>query len=140
MVKVSFILEKKKKMNLTTIMANYVKMEGRIEISFFGCNNDRRIIPESNNDWFKKHLGSGWSTREVGGNTRLRLVFPPTLLLCSFRFLRALQQIRALSGLLYFLKKPRDIAFIPSIHWHVQRWRVSRIRSVSKHKPKELMY
>ena len=30
-----------------------------------------------------KHLGSGWSTQEVGRNTRLRLVFSPTLLSCS---------------------------------------------------------
>ena len=30
------------------------------------------------------------STQEVGRNTRLRLVFPPTLLSCSNRFLSAL--------------------------------------------------
>ena len=30
--------------------------------------------------------------QEVRRNTRLRLVFPPTLLLCYRRFLRALQQ------------------------------------------------
>ena len=50
-----------------------------------------------------KHLGSGWSTQEVGRNTRLRPVFPPTLLSCSSRFLRALQQNRAPSRLLYLL-------------------------------------
>ena len=33
----------------------------------------------------------------------VRLVFLPTLLLCSSRFLRALQQNRALSRLLYLL-------------------------------------
>ena len=27
-----------------------------------------------------KHLGSGWSTQNVGRNTRLRFVFSPTLL------------------------------------------------------------
>ena len=43
------------------------------------------------------------STQEVGRNTRLRLVFPPTLLSCSCRFLRALQQNRAQSRLLYLL-------------------------------------
>ena len=50
-----------------------------------------------------KHLGSGQSTQEVGRNTRLRLVFPPILLSCSSRFLRALQQNRAQSRLLYLL-------------------------------------
>ena len=50
-----------------------------------------------------KHLGSGLSTQEVGRNTRLRLVFPPTLLLCSSRSLCALQQNRAQSRLLYLL-------------------------------------
>ena len=50
-----------------------------------------------------KHLGSSQSTQEVGRNTRLRVVFPPTLLSCSSRFLRALQQNRAQSRLLYLL-------------------------------------
>ena len=54
-----------------------------------------------------KHLGSGWSTQEIGRNTRLRLVFLPTLLSCSNRFLRALQQNRAHSRLLYLLIKGR---------------------------------
>ena len=39
-----------------------------------------------------KHLGSGRSTQEVGRSSRLRLLFPPTLLSCSSRFLRTLQQ------------------------------------------------
>ena len=39
----------------------------------------------------------------MGRNTRLRLVFLPTLLSCSNRFLRALQQNRAQSRLLYLL-------------------------------------
>ena len=34
-----------------------------------------------------KHLGSGWNTQEVGRNTRLRLVFPLTLLSCPSRFI-----------------------------------------------------
>ena len=39
-----------------------------------------------------KHLSSGLeSTQEEGRNTRLRLVFRPTLLQCSSRFLRALK-------------------------------------------------
>ena len=42
---------------------------------------------------------------EVGRNTRLRLVFLPTLLSCSNRFLRALQRNRAQSRLLYLLNK-----------------------------------
>ena len=37
-----------------------------------------------------KDLGSGDSTQEVDRNTRLRLVFPHTLLSCSCRFLRSL--------------------------------------------------
>ena len=41
-----------------------------------------------------KYLGSGWSTQELEKKIRLRLVFPPTLLSCSGRFLRALQQNR----------------------------------------------
>ena len=45
---------------------------------------------------------------EVGRNTRLRLVFPPTLLLCSSRFLRTLQQNRAQSRLLYLLIRDKD--------------------------------
>ena len=57
-----------------------------------------------------KHLGSGKSTQEVGRNTRLRLVFPPTLLSCSSRFLRALQQNRAQSRLLYLLNIIINIA------------------------------
>ena len=43
-----------------------------------------------------------WLT-EVGRNTRLRLVFPPTLLSCSSHLLSALQQNRAQSRLLYLL-------------------------------------
>ena len=54
-----------------------------------------------------KHLGSGWSTQEMGTNTLLRLVFLPTLLSCSNGFLRALQQNRAHSRLLYLLIKGR---------------------------------
>ena len=52
---------------------------------------------------FGKHLGSGYSTQEVGRNNRLRLVFSPTLLSCSSHFLRALQQNRVQSRLLYLL-------------------------------------
>ena len=45
-------------------------------------------------------------TQEVGRNTRLRLVFLPTLLSCSSCFLRALQQNRAQSkASLYLLSK-----------------------------------
>ena len=43
------------------------------------------------------------NSQEVGRNTRLRLVFSPTLLSCSSRFLSALQQNRAQSRLLYLL-------------------------------------
>ena len=50
-----------------------------------------------------KNLGGGDSTQEVGKNTRLRLVFPRTLLSCYPRFLRALQQNRAQSRLLYLV-------------------------------------
>ena len=53
------------------------------------------------NLWLTIHEGK--QTQEVGRNTRLRLVFPPTLLSCSSRFLRALQQNRAQSRLLYLL-------------------------------------
>ena len=42
---------------------------------------------------------------KVGRNTRLRLLFSPTLLSCSSRFLRALQPNIAQSRLLYLLKK-----------------------------------
>ena len=52
-----------------------------------------------------KHLGSGDSTQEVERNTRLRLVFLPTLLSCYRRFLGDLQQNRAQSRLLYLLIK-----------------------------------
>ena len=48
-------------------------------------------------------LENGSSYEEVGRNTRLRPVFPPKLLSCSRRFLRALQWNRAQSRLLYFL-------------------------------------
>ena len=51
-----------------------------------------------------KHLGSGDSTQEVERNTRLRLVFPPTLLSCYRRFLSAcFQQNRAQSRFLFFV-------------------------------------
>ena len=40
--------------------------------------------------------------KQMRRNTRLLLVFVPTLLSCSSRFLRALQQNRAQSRLLYF--------------------------------------
>ena len=43
------------------------------------------------------------NTQEVVRNTRLRLVFPVTLLSCSSRFLRALQQNRARTKFLYLL-------------------------------------
>ena len=49
-----------------------------------------------------KHLGSGRSTQEVGETKRCGRVFHPTLLSCSNRFLRALQQNRAQSRLLHF--------------------------------------
>ena len=52
-----------------------------------------------------KHLGSGQSTQEVRRNTRLRLVFLPTILSCSSRFLRALQPNRAQLRLLYLLNR-----------------------------------
>ena len=42
---------------------------------------------------------------ELKRNTRLRLVFPPSRLSCSSLFLRALQQDRVKSGLLYFLNR-----------------------------------
>ena len=50
-----------------------------------------------------KALENGSSCEEVGRNTRLRPVFPPKLLSCSRRFLRALQWNKAQSKLLYFL-------------------------------------
>ena len=50
-------------------------------------------------------------TQEVGRNTRRSRVFLPTLLSCSNRFLRALQQNRAQSRLLYLLKNVKDICF-----------------------------
>ena len=49
-------------------------------------------------------------TQEVR-NTRLRLVFLPTLLSCSSRFLRALKQNRAQSRLLYLLNKIQELCF-----------------------------
>ena len=52
-----------------------------------------------------KHLGSGYSTQEVGRNTRRSRVFLPTLCSCSNRFMRALQQSRAQSRVLYSLSK-----------------------------------
>ena len=55
-----------------------------------------------------KHLGSSKSTQEVGRNTRLRLMFPPTLLSCSNRFLRAPQQNRAQPRLLYLLNSVEE--------------------------------
>ena len=42
-------------------------------------------------------LGCGQSTQEVERNTQLKLIFLPTPLSCSSRFLRALQQNRAQS-------------------------------------------
>ena len=51
----------------------------------------------------EKHIGSGDSTQEVGRNTRLWLMFPPTLLLCYRRFLHALQQNIAQLRLFYLL-------------------------------------
>ena len=60
------------------------------------------IIKQLKKPWLcSVHLGSGQSTQEVGRNTRLRLLFPPTLLSCSGCFLHALQQNRAHSRLLY---------------------------------------
>ena len=50
-----------------------------------------------------KALENGSSCEEVGRNIRLRPVFPPKLLSCSRRYLRALQWNRAQSRLLYFL-------------------------------------
>ena len=44
-----------------------------------------------------KQLGCGQSTQEVERNTQLKLIFLPTPLSCSSRFLRALQQNRAQS-------------------------------------------
>ena len=55
-----------------------------------------------------EHLGSAWSTQE-GRNTRLRLVFPPTLLWCSSRSLRVLQQNRAQSRYLYLLTSKQPV-------------------------------
>ena len=52
-----------------------------------------------------KRTGSGDSTQEVGRNTRLLLVFSPTLLSWYRRFLRALKQNRAQSRLLCLLNK-----------------------------------
>ena len=49
-------------------------------------------------------------TQEVR-NTRIRLVFLPTLLSCSRRFLRALKQNRAQSRLLYLLNKIQELCF-----------------------------
>ena len=49
-------------------------------------------------------------TQEVR-NTRLRLVFLPTLLSCSSRFLRALKQNRAQSRRLYLLNKIQELCF-----------------------------
>ena len=46
-----------------------------------------------------------YCSQEVGRNSRLRLVFLPTLLSCTSRFLRALQQHRAQSRPLYLLIK-----------------------------------
>ena len=49
MVKVSFILEKKKENELNDDNGELRKDGGPDRDIFFGCNNDRRIIPESNN-------------------------------------------------------------------------------------------
>ena len=53
-----------------------------------------------------KHAGSRQSTQEVGRNMRCYHMFLPTLLPCSSGFLRALQQNRAQSRLLYLLNAP----------------------------------
>ena len=47
-------------------------------------------------------------SQEVGRNTRIHLVFLPTLLSCFSRFLRALQQNRQQTRLLYLLTNLRD--------------------------------
>ena len=47
--------------------------------------------------------GKNDGSQEVERNTCLRLVFPPTPLSCYRRFLRALQQNRAQSRILYLL-------------------------------------
>ena len=52
-----------------------------------------------------KHLGSGYSTQEVGRNTRRSRVFLPTFFSWSNRFMRALQQSRAQPKILYLLSK-----------------------------------
>ena len=51
--------------------------------------------------------------KSVGRNTRLRLVFLPTLLKCSsrFEFLSALQQNRAQSRLLYLFYNKESVKF-----------------------------
>ena len=66
-----------------------------------------------------EQLESGDSTEEVGRNTRLRLVFPSSLLLCYRRFLRALQQTRAQSRLLYLLIFISDLVFIHNKHFDI---------------------
>ena len=57
------------------------------------------------NVWVMDSLLKKQIEEEVGRNTLLRHVFLPTLLSCSNHFLRALQQNRACSRLLYFLIK-----------------------------------
>ena len=53
-------------------------------------------------------------------NTRLRLVFPPTFLSCSSRYLRALQQNRAQSRFLYLLNKRQ--CFLQSAIFFALEW------------------
>ena len=60
------------------------------------------IIPEVNKDRFVNQIKK---IKEQGETLAYGFVFPPTLLLCSSRFLRALQQNRAQSRLLYLLNK-----------------------------------
>ena len=70
---------------------------GNKMILYHKTNKEGSTVPCS----VVKHLRSGLSTKEVGRNTGLRLVFSLTLLSCSSRFLRPLQQNRAQSRLLY---------------------------------------
>ena len=80
-------------MPTTLLFALEIKFVLKIEINAWG----RILYNKTNREALTmlcsivKPLRSGWSTQEVGRNTRLRLVFLPTLLSRSSRFLRVLQ-------------------------------------------------
>jgi len=71
------------------------------------------VVAKTCNCAISKHAGSGRAQKSVGEITKLSRVFPP-ISSVFYRFLSALQQNRAQSGLLYLFynkKKERIIFF-----------------------------